>query len=35
MDFVDPDIDAKLLELEREEEEMEVRGGGLAAMTVC
>jgi hypothetical protein len=26
MDFVDPDIDAKLAELEREEEELEVRG---------
>lgn len=28
MDFVDPDIDAKLAELEREEEELEVRKGG-------
>lgn len=34
MDFVDPDIDAKLAELEREEEELEVRGWACGSCSI-
>lgn len=39
-DFIDPDIDAKLTELEREEEEAEAAhqaevGGGVLSVTCC
>lgn len=35
LDFVDPDIDAKLAELEREEEELEVRESVCVCMYLC